>query len=130
AVSPSIPTPWFNASASDPPSTHEWHTHVMGIFTCTNPTCDAQSWASKKVPIEIRGYAGNGYSATVYNQRCKACDQLGTFKLDERAYVERVAYRLKRWAGVEVEVPRFEGKKGLPHETAYCEGCKRGKCQQ
>jgi hypothetical protein len=40
------------------------------------------------VPIEIRGYNNNGYSAIVYNQRCKSCDRLGTFELNERSYTD------------------------------------------
>jgi hypothetical protein len=32
------------------------------------------------------------------------------------SYVERVAYRLKKWCGVELERPEF------------CEGCKAGHC--
>jgi hypothetical protein len=82
------------------------------------------------VSIEIRGYDNNGYSAIVYNQRCKSCNRLGTFELNERSYTERVAYRLKKWAGIEMEAPPFNRIAGLPHEQAYCEGCRRGRCQE
>ncbi|CAN9395563.1 unnamed protein product [Alternaria alternata] len=45
--------------------------------------------------------------------------------MDEETYVERVAYRLKKWAGVKMERPFF-GHKILhgPHDSERCEGCK------
>lgn len=130
AILPELSSTWFNDHNDDDNFDHEWFTHVMGRFICNNNICRKQFWDSRKVPIEIRGYDDNGYSAIVYNQRCKSCDQLGTFELDERSYIERVAYRLKKWAGVEMEAPPFNGIEGPPHERAYCEGCKRGKCRE
>ncbi|KAF9695387.1 hypothetical protein EKO04_006315 [Ascochyta lentis] len=130
AVSTDISATWFNKDDEDELFNQEWFTHVMGRFICNKDTCKKQFWDSRKVPIEIRGYNDNGYSAIVYNQRCKSCDQLGTFELDKRSYIERVAYRLKKWAGVEMEAPPFNGIEGPPHERAYCEGCKRGKCRE
>jgi hypothetical protein len=93
-------------------------------------TCDTNGWSSKKVAILIRGYAENGYNATVFNQRCRTCDQLGTLALDEKSYVERVAYRIQRWAGVQVEQPYYASKGGKPHKRELCEGCKKGVCRQ
>jgi hypothetical protein len=130
AVSPEIPSTWFNSDVSDGAFDEDYNTHVMGKFTCTNKKCKKRFWGSKKVSIEIRGYDNNGYSAIVYNQSCKDCDELGTFELDIPSYVERVAYRLKRWAGVDMKAPPFGGILGPPHEQDYCEGCKLGKCQQ
>ncbi|RMZ71624.1 zinc-binding domain-containing [Pyrenophora seminiperda CCB06] len=130
AVSPELPLIWFNEDEDDDSFCHEYFTHVMGKFMCNNNTCKKLSWSSRKVPIEIRGYFDNGYSAIVYNQRCKSCDRLGTFELNERSYIERVAYRLKKWAGVEMEAPPFDKIEGRPHEQSYCEGCKRGKCRE
>jgi transcription elongation factor Elf1 len=131
AVSPEISSTWFNGDDDDDDDfDDEWLTHVMGKFTCTNKTCKKRFWGSKKVSIEIRGYDDNGYSAVVYNQSCKSCDELGTFELDIPSYVERVAYRLKKWAGVEMKAPPFNEIQGPPHEQAYCEGCKRGKCRE
>ncbi|XPS77616.1 hypothetical protein M3J09_009645 [Ascochyta lentis] len=77
----------------------------------------------------IRGYAHNGYSAEVFGQRCKLCDHLGALTLDVQSYVERVAFRLKTWAGVRMDQPLFEKKKGPPHESGFCEGCARGGCR-
>jgi hypothetical protein len=130
AVSIDISLTWFNEDDEDETFDQEWFTHVMGTFICNYDTCEKRGWDSRKVPIEIRGYDDNGYSAIVYDQRCKSCDQLGTFELDKRSYIERVAYRLKKWAGVEMEAPLFNEVEGPPHERAYCEGCKRGKCRE
>jgi len=126
AVFPEISSAWFS---EDDNFDREWFTHVMGRFTCNNNNCRKLFWNSRKVPIEIRGDGESGYNAIVYNQRCKSCDRLGTFKLNEPSYIERVAYRLKKWAGVEMEAPPFNGVGGPPHERAYCEGCRRGKCR-
>lgn len=82
------------------------------------------------VAILIRGYPGNGYNALVFNQRCKSCNWLGNLKLDKESNVDRVVYRLKKWADVPVEQPFFNHKEGPPHESALCEGCKRGVCRQ
>ena len=50
--------------------------------------------------------------------------------LDE-SYAERVAYRLKKWCGVEVEPPHYNPEpKGPPHEIELCEGCKDGHCAE
>jgi len=82
------------------------------------------------VSIVIKGYIRNGYSAMVYNQRCRDCGTLGKLDLDQQSYVDRVAYRLRKWAGVSVEKQDYAKKEGPPHESAYCEGCKKGVCRQ
>jgi ribosomal protein L31 len=129
AVFPEILSTWFQEDDDDDDCDEEWQTHVMGIFICTNNACKAQLWVSRMVPIEIRGYDSNGYSATVYNERCMSCNRLGTFVLDEDSYIGRVAYRLKKWAGVAVEKPYYGPKTGLDHQREFCEGCRRGKCR-
>lgn len=127
AVLPGVSFTWYNEDADDIPR-REYLTNVMGKFKCHNTACKKKSWGSKKVPIEIRGYARNGYSVLVYNQRCKRCRCLGNFILDENSYVERIAYRIKKWAGVRVIPGGPREKTGKPHEMEFCEGCKRGKC--
>ncbi|EOA86428.1 hypothetical protein ACJQWK_06189 [Exserohilum turcicum] len=130
ATFPEITTTWFNQT-SKYTSSSEYCTHVTGKFICNNNACQNQAWTSKRVSIEIRGYQGNGYNATVYNQRCKSCNCLGAFELDEESYIDRVSYRIKKWAGVKMKPPPYEeavDKK--PHESQFCEGCKRGKCQE
>ena len=102
----------------------------MGKFKCDNDDCPKNGWSSKKVAILIRGYPENGYSAVVFNQRCKSCKRFGTLALDETSYVERVAYRLKKWAGVPMEEQRHFARDGPPHRSELCEGCRRGYCQQ
>ena len=53
--------------------------------------------------ILIRGYPRNEYNAVISNQRCKPCHHLGTLILDKVSYIDRVAFRLKRWAGAPAE---------------------------
>jgi hypothetical protein len=130
AVWPEITSTWFQGNSDDDDFDNEWPSYVMGRFICKNDTCESPGWGSKKVPIEIRGYNGNGYSAVVYNQRCKLCDWLGTFVLNKQSYIDRVTYWLKSWAGVSTpRPPGFGVKKGPPHEEDFCEGCKRGRCR-
>jgi hypothetical protein len=129
AVAPEITYTWFNEDSDDDDFNNEYDTFVMGRFMCNNNACKRQSWISGKVYIEIRGFDYNGYSAVVYNQRCRSCDFLGTFVLDEQSYIERVAYRLKKWAGVAVAQPYYKVVNTPQHEQDFCEGCKRGKCE-
>ena len=132
AVSDEITSTWFHTKDSDKDCNNEYSTSIMGRFKCNNNACSGTGWASKMVTILIRGYPGNGYNAVVFNQRCKACHQLGTLVLDSirDSYVDRVAYRLKKWAGIQMEQKYYAPKEGLPHESNLCEGCKRGVCRQ
>lgn len=130
AASDEVGSAWFNNRDGNHTSICSYETHVMGRFTCTNDNCSNSGWASKKVAIVIRRYPRNGYNAVLFNQRCKICKQLGILSLDEKSYVDRVVYRLKKWAGVEVEPPQYTERIGLPHESELCEGCKRGCCKQ
>jgi hypothetical protein len=127
AVSPEITSAWFQSNDREE-SDNEHLTCVVGSFTCNNRACKKRSWTSGVVSTQIRGYARNGYSAVVFNQRCKACDKLGTLAMDETTYVERVAYRIKKWAGFRVESPGYIRNSKGPHEERLCEGCKRGTC--
>lgn len=121
---------WYCENNTNEASNNEYTTHVMGKFRCTNNACSTTGWGSKKVTILIRGFAGNGYNAEVFNQRCKSCNQLGTFILDEQSYVDRLAYRVQKWAGVRM-TQQYQGSQGgIPHEREFCEGCKRGLCRQ
>jgi hypothetical protein len=129
AVSDDIAWTWFQENDSDNDSNNKHSTHVMGTFRCNNYNCPSGGWASKKVAMLIRGYPKNGYNAVVFNQRCKVCNQLGTLLLNKEAYIDRVGYRLKKWAGVPVEQPYYDQKESLPHETLLCEGCRRGFCR-
>ncbi|KAI0165398.1 zinc-binding domain-containing protein [Hypoxylon sp. FL1284] len=126
AVSDDIPKIWFNTKTTG--SQQEYSTNVMGKFRCENGGCTRIGWGSKRVAILIRGFAGNGYNAVVFNQRCQSCNKLGLLALDVDSYIDRVGYRLKKWAGVRVQAPQYTPKKGLPHKTELCEGCKEGYC--
>jgi hypothetical protein len=123
-----IPTRFHN-NDSDAGAVKRYSTYVMGLFICDNGDCLGASWFSGKVAILIRGYPGDGYNAVVYGQGCELCERLGRFKMNEQSYVDRVAYRLMRWAGVEMERPVYAKRKTPPHRADLCEGCKRGVCE-
>jgi hypothetical protein len=99
----------------------------MGRFICHNSTCSSAGWASKRIAITIRLYQGKKYNARVYHQRCRSCNALSRPILDG-SYAERVVYRIRKWEGVQVERPVWEGRKGKPHDTELCEGCRAGRC--
>jgi hypothetical protein len=130
AVTDEIASAWFHPNDTDTDSNNNYSTNVMGRFKCNNDACFKSGWGSKMITILIRGYPGNGYNAVVFNQRCKSCNQLGTLTLDEKSYVERVAYRVKKWAGIPTEQPFYLSRNGPPHESSLCEGCKRGVCRK
>ncbi|KAF2744791.1 hypothetical protein M011DRAFT_470102 [Sporormia fimetaria CBS 119925] len=127
AVRPKV---WWKKKDTDAGMIQDYETNIMGNFTCPNSKCKKTGWGSKKVAIRIRSYSGNGYNAVVYNQRCQSCKTLGRLAIDEESYVERVAYRLKKWAGVHVQRPEYGGSGGPPHMRDLCEGCKSGHCQR
>lgn len=128
AVSDRISSMSFAEEDTDMNCEQDYQTHVRARFACTNKFCSQSSWASGNVAILIRQYAEHSYNAVVFNQRCQSCNRLGNFFLDKASYVERVAYRLNKWAGVEVERPPYTRKKGKPHKRDLCEGCRRGFC--
>ncbi|KAF2682588.1 hypothetical protein K458DRAFT_432577 [Lentithecium fluviatile CBS 122367] len=130
AIADQIPSARFYPHDSDRGSNNKYSTNVMGKFKCNNNACRQGGWGSKVVSILIRGYPGNEYNAVVFNQRCKSCNRLGIMTLDEESYVDRVAYRVKKWAGVLTEQRVYVPKKGPPHESSLCEGCKRGVCRK
>lgn len=105
------------------------NTNIMGYFTCPNTNCRKKGWQSKKIATRIRLYTGNRYNARVYHQRCKSCNGLSRPELDH-SYAERVAYRLKKWGGIPVEVPVGTGQSKGPHDRRLCEGCKVGHCAE
>ncbi|KAK8036735.1 hypothetical protein PG994_015232 [Apiospora phragmitis] len=122
-----VPPPRFSKKLEM--AQRQYKTHVTARFTCDH--CAAGSvWSSGMVGIEIRGSHDNQYySAIVYNQRCKRCKGLGSMELDEGTYIERVSYRLKKWAGVKVEAPDYSNKATPPHLSDLCEACKLGRCK-
>ena len=107
----------------------EYDTNIMGRFTCHNRACGSNGWSSRRVAITIRMYHGARYNARVYNQRCGGCNELGNPRLDD-SYAERVAYRLKKWCGIEMDRPTHSGPSKGPHQSNLCEGCKNGHCTQ
>ncbi|KAH7308608.1 zinc-binding domain-containing protein [Stachybotrys elegans] len=110
---------------------NEYDTNIMGRFSCHNPNCASGGWSSKVVPITIRMYSERRYNARVYHQRCILCNRLAKPRLDD-SYAERVAYRLKKWSGIDVQNP-FSSPHDYnkpPHISDLCEGCKAGHCRR
>ncbi|KND89202.1 hypothetical protein TOPH_06227 [Tolypocladium ophioglossoides CBS 100239] len=98
----------------------------MGQFTCRNDNCGTGGWSSRMVAITIRQYPGRNYNARVYHQRCQGCSPLSRPFLDG-SYAERIAYRLKKWSGIEVETPFYSDESKGPHQSSLC---KAGHCSQ
>ncbi len=119
----------FNEHDDTRNCTKEYDTNIMGRFICRNHACNSNGWSSKKIAITIRMYRGAQYNARVYNQRCQKCNRLGEPRLDG-SYAERVAYRLKKWCGIEMDPPSYSGQSKGPHQSTLCEGCKNGHCTQ
>ena len=108
-------------------STEVYDTNIMGDFVCSNDDCASNGWSSKKIAITIRMYPGKQYNARVYYQRCRSCRQLSKPTLDT-SYAERVAYRLKKWSGLQLDIPYYSNESKGPHQSWLCEGCKNGHC--
>ena len=81
----------------------------MGRFICRSRACGSSGWGSKKIAITIRMYPGAKYNVWVYKQHCKGCNGLSKPGLDD-SYAERVAYRLKKWCGIEMDRPNYSGQ--------------------
>jgi hypothetical protein len=126
AVSGTMDPPKFNKTNSFHRINNKHESTLMGKFECKNHRSPL-FWTSGVIAIIIRGYPGNEYNAGVFNQRCKFCNGLGTLHANG-SYVERVAYRLKKWAGVSMVPPPYKNKNGPPHKSELCEGCKAGCC--
>lgn len=107
----------------------EYDTNITGRFHCTNQHCPSKGWSSKKVAITIRLYKGRRYNARVYYQRCQRCDWVSRPEL-HATYAERVAYRLQKWSGIQMERPPFSSQSKGPHLSNLCEGCRNGHCSE
>ena len=119
----------FFAIDEDEGSIKEYDTTIMGRFKCLNRACPSAGWTSKMIAITIRMYPEQQYNARVYHQRCKGCGSLSQPFPDD-SYVQRIAYRLKKWSGVEMDPPSFTVReRERPHESTLCEGCKYGHCR-
>jgi hypothetical protein len=129
AIAGAMNPPKFTYKKSNDDASNLRLTNLIGKFECNNHH-RTRVWSSGIVTTVIRKYPSNEYSVVVFNQRCKSCKELGTLFLDEDMYVERVRLRLKRWAGVAVEIPVYDEKSSPPHEIELCEGCKAGYCRK
>jgi hypothetical protein len=110
----------------------EFNTNIMGHFTCTNPACSSEQWNSKKIATNIRLYEEDLYNARIFHQRCQFCETLCKPIINKETYIERVAYRLRKWHGMEVKAPNHGNKKddNRPHLSRLCEGCRAGYCKE
>ena len=124
----------FHDPESSAKTEHQENGHIMGHFKCLNETCKSDGWASKKIAIWIQMYKGHKYNATVYHQRCKACNSLGRPNLNDKSYARRVAYWLKKWCRIKMPEKginqSYVGRSRRPHLSDFCEGCKAGHCIQ
>jgi Zinc-binding domain len=111
----------------DAKQSESYDTNIMGRFTCRNSACRSNGWSRYRIAITIRMYPEKRYNARVYHQPCKSCNKLNRPFLDE-SYTERVAYRLKNWSGIRVDLPSYSGESKGPHNGHLCEGCKAGHC--
>lgn len=119
----------FFAIDEDKESIEDYDTNVMGRFKCLNKVCRQAGWTSKTIAITIRMYPEQQYHAQVYHQRCKSCGSLSQ-PIPDDSYAQRIAYRLKKWSGIEMDRPSYTVRASeRPHESALCEGCKHGHCQ-
>ncbi|KAF4973992.1 hypothetical protein FZEAL_9060 [Fusarium zealandicum] len=114
----------------DQTCTKDYDTNIMGRFSCRNPRCSTNGWSSKKITIRIRMYGGDRYNAKVYHQRCKACNSLSRPYVDDKSYADRIAYRIKKWQGIQMHRPHYGGESNAPHKEHLCEGCRDGHCTQ
>jgi DNA-directed RNA polymerase subunit RPC12/RpoP len=105
-----------------------YETNIMGQFDCLRRSCAVKRWSSKMIATTIRLYRDKQYNAIVWHQQCRRCKSTGRPILDG-TYAERIAYRLKRWFGVEVEVPYYSGQSKGPHQESLCAGCRHGHCR-
>ena len=119
----------FNESDDTMNCIKTYDTNIMGRFICRNQACGSSGWSSKRIAITIRMYPVAQYNARVYNQRCQACNSLSKPRLDD-SYAERVAYRIKKWCGIEMDRSNHSGHSKSPHQSDLCEGCKDGHCSQ
>ncbi|KAK3347153.1 zinc-binding domain-containing protein [Lasiosphaeria hispida] len=122
------PEPWFVHE----PGTREnrKETFIVGRFSCPNQSCRKAGWTTGKVCIHITSYANSGYRAIVWSQRCKLCDTMGILALDEQSYIDRVAFRLKKWAGLVVPAVPYVKRGTPPHLSDFCEACIAGFCER
>ncbi|KAG7293527.1 hypothetical protein NEMBOFW57_003579 [Staphylotrichum longicolle] len=80
----------------------------MRHFECRNESCVEKRGGSNKIAVVIRQYHSNGYNAPVYVQAAlQVCNKLGVLRLDENSYVERVVFRLKKWAAIPTEAREY-----------------------
>jgi hypothetical protein len=103
----------------------EYHTNIIGYFTCPR---DLHKWHSNSIAITIREYEDDSYNVLVYHQLCSKCKKSTRASLDKLSYSDRVAYRLKKWNGIQAKQLVREVERNGEHKEELCEGCIKGHC--
>ncbi|KAF4454074.1 hypothetical protein F53441_3359 [Fusarium austroafricanum] len=103
-------------------------TKVIGKFFCHRSQCGNREWHSNSIAIRIREYHGNQYNVQVYHQQCSKCKKPTRAKLDKPIYADRVAYRIKKWNGIEAEQLKLDVETNGAHRAELCERCQKGHC--
>ncbi|KAF3018853.1 hypothetical protein E8E14_007143 [Neopestalotiopsis sp. 37M] len=106
----------------------DYDTKIMGTFRCQHNRCRGSQWSSKHIAITIRLYEGGMYNARVLSQLCGLCKN-ATRPQPDQTYVSRIAYRLKKWSGLDVEAPPYTKRSDESfNDRNLCQGCKHGHC--
>ncbi|RAH64236.1 3CxxC-type zinc finger protein [Aspergillus aculeatinus CBS 121060] len=118
----------FHPHDTDVGKARDYDTTIMGRFVCHNPTCQSGGWSSKAIAIRIRMWRDGKYNARVYHQRCRGCNALIRPVVNASSYAERIAYRLKKWNGIQMTPPAYGRAAKAPHEKELGEGSKVDHC--
>lgn len=127
AVGSYIPSIRWNAREPIYGHCHK-ETYVSGRFVCLQPDC-GHSWRSNMICLTIWALPQVDYYTIIEGQRCERCQKVGSLMMDEDVYAERVAYYLKKWAGVEVGPEPFAVGVPRSHRKDLCVGCRNGHCR-
>ncbi|RGP64962.1 hypothetical protein FSPOR_7576 [Fusarium sporotrichioides] len=111
----------------------QYDTNIIGKFEC--PKCQRSqgrfhTWHSNCIAITIWEYEDNSYNALVYHQLCSKCKRSTRPTLDKLSYSDRVAYRLKKWNGIEAIPAVRKVEPNGDHKEKLCQGCKKGHCSK
>ncbi|KAH6952141.1 zinc-binding domain-containing protein [Fusarium avenaceum] len=108
----------------------QYDTNIIGRFTCRSKTCRFRQWSSNSIAITIQEYEDNSYNVIMYHQICSRCRKSTRATLDKLSYSDRVAYRLKKWNGIDAKQLVREVESNGDHKERLCEGCIKGICSK
>lgn len=108
----------------------QYDTNIIGEFVCGNKACVRHKWHSNSIAITIQEYEDKSYNVVVYHQICSRCKKSTRATLDKLSYSDRVAYRLKKWNGIDSKQLVREVESKGDHKEKLCEGCIKGLCSK